>query len=198
MKIHLYRIILLLVIALPFLNGCILAVAGGAAVGAGVVHDRRDASVVVADRRIALSAGDAINRDRDFIHNDNYVKTIVYNGVMLLCGQVQMAELKQRAQALVGNLDGVKRVVNEIEVVEEPRGFWRRRQDNAMTARVKTALLDITSMPGFDPTRVNVTVVDGTAFLMGSVSHEEAEATIDVARNVAGIDKVVKVFEYTD
>ncbi|HEY8011072.1 MAG TPA: BON domain-containing protein [Rudaea sp.] len=198
MKIHSTKTLLLLLALLPFLHGCLLAVAGGAAVGADVVHDRRDTSTVIGDRRIALNASDAINRDRDFVANDNYVKTIVYNGVVLLCGQVRSEDLKQRAQSKVKNLDGVQRVVNELDITDEPQGFWRRREDNAMTARVKTALLDITSLPGFDPLRVNVTVVHGTAFLMGMVNHEEADAVVDIARNVGGIDKVVKVFEYTD
>lgn len=166
--------------------------------GAGVAHDRRDAHTVVADRRIALASGDAVGRDPGLAHNDNYVKTIVYNGVVLLCGQVRNAALKRRAQDNVESLEGVTRVVNELEITDDPQGFWRRREDNAMTARVKTALLDITSMPGFDPTRINVTVVHGTAFLMGMVSHEESDATVEVARNVGGIDRVVKVFEYTD
>ncbi len=195
---QLYKRVFLLLAALPFLHGCLLVVAGGAAVGAGVVHDRRDTSTVVGDRRIAFSASDAINRDRDFVANDNYVKSIVYNGVVLLCGQVRSEELKHRAQSKVEPLEGVQRVVNELEVTDDPQGFWRRREDNAMTARVKTALLDITSMPGFDPTRVNVTAVHGVVFLMGMVSHEEGDATVDVARNVSGVDKVVKVFEYTD
>ena len=195
---QLYKRLFLLLAVTPFLHGCLLVVAGGAAVGAGVVHDRRDTGTVVGDRRIAFSASDAINRDRDFVANDNYVKSIVYNGVVLLCGQVRSEELKHRAQSKVEPLEGVKRVVNELEVTDDPQGFWRRREDNAMTARVKTALLDITSMPGFDPTRVNVTVVHGVVFLMGMVSHEEADATADVARNISGIDKVVKVFEYTD
>ena len=63
---------------------------------------------------------------------------------------------------------------------------------------MRTALLDITSMPGFDASRVNVTMCDGTAFLMGSVRHEEADAVIQIVRDVNGVDKVVKVFEYTD
>jgi osmotically-inducible protein OsmY len=33
---------------------------------------------------------------------------------------------------------------------------------------------------------------------MGLVSHREADAVVDVARNVAGVNKVVQVFEYTD
>ena len=54
-------------------------------------------------------------------------------------------------------------------------------------------------MPGFDPTRVNVTVVHGVVFLMGMVSPQRKPMLgADVARNISGIDKVVKVFEYTD
>ena len=44
---------------------------------------------------------------------------------------------------------GVRRIVNEIDVME-PEGFWTRRNDNKITARVKLALADITSVPGFD------------------------------------------------
>ena len=131
------RLAALILVATPLLHGCILAVGGAVAVGAHVAHDRRDTSTVISDRRIAFTAEDAINRDRDFVANDNYVKTVVYNGTLLLCGEVRSAELKQRAGSKVATIDGVRRVVNEIDVVDEPQGFWRRRQDNAMTARVK-------------------------------------------------------------
>jgi osmotically-inducible protein OsmY len=194
----LYRVIFFLVMTIPLLQGCLLAVAGaGVAAGVGVAHDRRDASTVFDDRRIALRSSDAINRDKAIVGDDNFVHSIVYNGNLLLCGQVHNSEQKQRAQSLVEHLDGVKRVVNEIEVTDDPIGFWRRRADNTMTARVKTALLDITSLNDFDPSRVNVTTVNSTVYLMGLVSHEEADAAVDVARNVAGVAKVVKVFEYT-
>ncbi len=108
-----YKKILFLILCLPLLHGCLAVVAGGAiAVGAGVAHDRRETSTVIGDRRIALTAEDTINRDRDFVANDNYVKVVVYNGTVLLCGQVHSEELKQRARGKVENLDGVKRVVN--------------------------------------------------------------------------------------
>ena len=67
-----------------------------------------------------------------------------------------------------------------------------------MTARVKAGLLNITSMPGFDPTRVNVTTSHRVVYLMGMVSHEESDAVADIARETGGVDKVVKLFEYTD
>jgi osmotically-inducible protein OsmY len=45
---------------------------------------------------------------------------------------------------------------------------------------------------------VNVTVCNNVAYLMGSVSHEEADAAVQIVRDVNGIERVVKVFEYTD
>src|SRR5882724_2674544 len=88
---------LLLMLALPLLHGCFAMIAGGAAAGADAVHDRRNFRTVVDDRNIQLTALDLVNRDKDLVRNDNRVKIVVYNGVMLLCGQVRSAELKRRA-----------------------------------------------------------------------------------------------------
>jgi osmotically-inducible protein OsmY len=196
MKITSFARILTLALALPVLHGCVAVIAGGAA--ADSVHDRRGFRTVVEDRDIQLTALNLINREKDLVRDDNRVKIVVYNGTMLLCGQVRSAQLKQRAQSIADTVQGVSRLVNELEVTDEPQGFWRRRQDNVLSARVKTALLDITSMPGFDPTRINVTSAHHVVYLMGLVSREEADAVTDIARNVGGVDKVVKVFEYTD
>lgn len=190
--------LLLLLLALPLLHGCFAIVAGGAVAGANVAHDRRSFGRVVADRDLQLSVLDRINRDKALVRDNNHVKVVVYDGVMLLCGQLRSAELKQRAQTIAESFEGVARLVNEIEVTDDPQGFWRRRRDNAQSARVKTALLDVTSMPGFDPTRINVTSAHGVVYLMGIVSHEEDAAATEIARNVAGVEKVVKLFEYTD
>ena len=197
-NIHFFKTLLICVLAAPLLQGCFAVLAGGAVVGAHVAHDRRDVSTVVSDRNIQLTAVDTINRDKTLTSKDNNVKVVVYNGVMLLCGQVRSEELKREAQEKVQGLEGVKRVANEIEVTDTPQGFWRRRQDNTITARVKTAFLDLTSLPGFDPTRVNVTTSHHVVYMMGLVSHEEADAVTDVARDIGSVEKVVKLFEYTD
>ncbi|MHB8447098.1 MAG: BON domain-containing protein [Rudaea sp.] len=182
----------------PLLHGCIAVVAGGAIAGAHAVHDRRALGTVLSDRNIQLSALDAINRHRELTRDDNNVKVVVYNGVMLLCGQVRSEELKQLAQSSAAGFEGVVRLVNQIEVTDEPEGFWSRRADETTTARIKTGLLDVTSLPGFDPTRINITTSHRVVYLMGLVKHDEADAATDVARNTAGVDKVVKLFEYTD
>ena len=185
-----------LLVVLPQLGGCLLAVAGGAAVGASAAHDRRGVGTYVDDKRIYLGAYDSINKDKELALKNN-VKIVVYNGVMLLVGEVRTPELKQRAERMVSGFDGTRRIVNELEI-REPEGFWSRRHDNTITLRTKTALLDLTSLPGFDPTRVNVTTAHSVVYLMGRVSHEEDTAVTGVAREVGGVERVVKVFEYTD
>lgn len=183
-----------LVLAAPALSGCAAVLVGGAAAGAGAAHDRRSTRTVFVDRNIQLSAYDDLNKDKELALRNN-VSIVVYNGVMLLVGEVRSEELKQRAQSIVTGFDGVRRLVNEIEV-REPEGFWSRRRDNTITAHVKTALLDLTSLPGFDPSRINVTTAHRTVYLMGLVDDEEDEAVSGIARNVAGVERVVKVFEY--
>jgi osmotically-inducible protein OsmY len=189
---------LLIIAATCLLQGCFAVVAGGALVGADAAHDRRPVYAVARDRNIQLTAFDAINRHKELVRDDNSVKVVVYNQIMLLVGQVRSEELRRLAEKSVSDITDVTRLVNEIEVTDQPQGFWGRRNDNALTARVKTGLLDITSLPGFDPTRVNVTTSHHVVYLMGWVSHEEGDAVADVARDTRGVEKVVKLYEYTD
>lgn len=196
MYAHHLRLFAMAVIAACMLSGCVAAVVGGGAVGAHAVHDRRSVRTVVGDRNIQISAARELAADKELARNSRIV-TIVYDGVLLLAGEVRTPALKQRAGELASGYRNVRRLVNELEV-REPLGFWARRGDNTTTARVKTALIDITSMPGFDPTRVNVTTVHRSVYLMGLVSHEEGEAVSNIARHVRGVEHVVKVFDYTD
>lgn len=191
-----HSVFAMILAAAPLIGGCAAAIVGGAAVGAGAAHDRRGAGTYIDDKRIYLGAYDAINKDKELALK-NSVIIVVYNGVMLLVGEVRTEELKQRAERLVTGFDGTRKIVNEIDV-REPEGWWSRRTDNMLTARVKTGLLDLTSLPGFDPTRVNVTTAHRVIYLMGKVSHEEDDAVTQIARDTDGVEKVVKVFEYTD
>lgn len=186
--------VLLMLLLLPLLNGCIAVVATGAVATGSSVHDRRGFGTVVDDKRIQMGAYDTINKDKELVLK-NRVMIAVYNGVMLLMGEVRTPELKQRAQTTVTGFEGVQRIVNEIEIME-PEGFWTRRNDNKITARVKLALADATSVPGFDATRVKVSTAHRVVYLMGIISHAEDEIVTEIARNVPGVERVVKVFEY--
>ena len=196
MRLHPFLIAVSLALAVPLLGGCAAAVVGGVALGAGAAHDRRGASSYIDDKRIYLAAYDNINKDKELALK-NSVIIVVYDGVILLVGEVRTQELKMRAEQRVSGFEGTVRIINELDI-REPEGWWSRRADNSLTARVKTGLLDITSLPGFDPTRVNVTTAHRVVYLLGYVSHEEGEAVTEVARNTPDVEKVVTFFDYEE
>ncbi len=191
-KLHLTALILLLLV--PLINGCIAVVATGAVATASSANDRRGFGTVIDDKRIQLTAYDTINKDKELVLK-NRVMIAVYNGVMLLMGEVRTPELKARAEATVTGYQGIHRLVNEIDIME-PEGFWSRRGDNKITARVKLALLDATGTPGFDATRVKVSTAHRVVYLMGILRPGEDEIASELARNVPGVERVVKIFEY--
>lgn len=184
--------LLVLACTLALLAGCVVAAGGAALAG----HDRRSFWTVVDDQNIELSAYDVINRDKELSLQHN-VEVIVYNGVLLLLGQVSNEGLKARAEAHVRDFAGLKRVVNEIEIAPQ-KTVGQGMRDKWITSRVKGALLDIVDMPDFDPTRVNVTTENGAVFLMGLVSQAEADRVVEIARNVPDVMRVVKVFDYEE
>lgn len=191
-----FALALIVTLLVPLLGGCLAAIATGAVATGSSVHDRRGVGTVVDDKRIQLGAYDTVNRDKELVLK-NRVMIAVYNGTMLLMGEVRTPDLKARAEHTVSGFEGVKRIVNEIDVME-PEGFWARRNDNRITARVKLALLDAVSTPGFDPTRVKVSTAHRVVYLQGVMTAEEDEIATGIARNVDGVERVVKVFEYAD
>ncbi len=188
------QLFLIPVLLLSLLSGCVAVIATGAVATGSSVHDRRGFGTVVDDKRIQMGAYDTINKDKQLVLK-NRVMIAVYNGVMLLMGEVRTPELKQRAETTVTGFEGVHRIVNEIDIME-PEGFWTRRNDNKITARVKLALADATSVAGFDVTRIKVSTAHRVVYLMGIVSPEEDAMVTEMARNVPGVERVVKVFEY--
>jgi osmotically-inducible protein OsmY len=137
---------------------------------------------------------DAINRDKE-LALQNHVAVVSHNRVVLVIGEVRTPELKARALGIVRSFDDVRRVVDELQV-REPAPFGTSARDATITARAKTALLDIVDLPGFDATRVNVTTRDGVVYLMGLVTEEEGDRVAATISQLSGVVRVVKVFEY--
>lgn len=158
--------------------------------------DRRGFNRAINDRNVQLTAQRTLDHDTALAGKVR-IGTAVYDGVLMMIGEAPTEELKQRAQDDVTGFEAVRRVENQIDVRPIPP-FAGRAADAALTARAKAALLNITSLPGFDPGRVKISSAHGNVYLLGLVSRREADAAVDVVRHVAGVQQVVKVFEYTD
>lgn len=174
------------------LSGCGVLVVGGTATAAGVVHDRRTTGTVVEDQAIELKAYEALDSQR---LANAHVNVTSYNNNVLLTGEVPDEQTRAWVEERVAEVEKVRQVHNEL-VVAPPSSLGSRSNDAWITTKVKTSLVRITGLPGFDPTRVKVVTERGSVYLMGLVTQAEGDAAAGVARQVSGVQRVVKLFEY--
>lgn len=168
-------------------SGCLPVVATGAAVGTLAALDRRTVGAQTEDQAIELKAAAQIH---DRIGSG--VSVTSYNRKVLLTGQVANERDKRTAEAIVAELPNVRSIHNELQIAGVP-SLSTSAADAAITARVKAAFLEA---PDLQANTIKVVTEAGTVYLMGLVSRREADRAAQVASRVAGVQRVVTVFEY--
>ncbi len=184
-----------IITATLLLNACAALVVGGAATTASVAHDRRTAGAVVEDQSIKLRIRSALNKDAE-LSKQAHIDISSFDGIVLLSGEAPTRAMRERAGEIARRARKVRRVHNEIQVAA-PSSMMTRSSDAWITTKVKSAMLTV-KQKGFDPTRVKVVTENGTVFLLGMVRHSEADAATEKARQVKGVQRIVKLFEYID
>lgn len=184
-----------ILLAASLLGGCAAAVVGGAATGVAVGHDRRTTGTFIEDKEILIRAMSMRSDDSEITQNSD-IDITVYNMQVLLTGQAQSVALVERLKGQIETIPRVRRVINEVGIGAQAT-VGENTSDAYLTARVKVALFDV-KIDGFNTTRVKVTTSQGTVYLMGLLSREEADAATEVVRYVSGVKRVVKLFEYVD
>jgi osmotically-inducible protein OsmY len=156
----------------------------------------RSTGAMFDDQNMELRVIDAINEPEE-IGTESHIKVEVYEKTVLLMGETPTEARKTLAGERAAGVDRVERVVNEIEVGERA-GVGARFGNSWLSGKVKTALSRADKLEGWDAYRVKVVSSQGTVYLMGNVTREEGDSVAEVARNVRGVEKVVKVFNYVE
>ena len=177
---------------LLLLQGCITtAVVTTAAVAGKVATDPRSAGTQVDDEILEERVAHTLNKDGQ-LKTETRINIVVYNGKVLLIGQAPNYTAAETAKNIAAGVDGVKEVVNEIRTGEVIRAS-QVAIDSWITTTIKSKLL----LNGeVKTTEVKVITENGEVFLIGKLSHTQADAATEVARNVRGVSKVVKVITY--
>ena len=188
------HLLMILIVPLTLQQGCAPLVAGGAvATGVIVAKDPRTAGTMIDDKAIQFKAADAIHQDES-LSGQVHINITSYNGVVLLSGETPTPQMRARVEELVQGIEKVRRVYNEITVAAPSSGLTRS-SDTLITTKVKTRML---TEKNFDSGRVKVVTENGTVYLMGLLSHDEAAVATEISRSVSGVQRVVRLFEYTD
>lgn len=176
---------LLLLGSLP---ACVPLAATGIAVGGLAMLDRRTVGAQTDDQAIEIRAASALRK----VAGAAGVSVTSFNRKVLLTGQVASEDDKRAAEAAVAGLPNVRSIHNELQVLGRP-SLATSAADTSITARVKAALVDAQDLHA---NVIKVITESGTVYLMGLVSRREADRAAQVASRVAGVQRVVTVFEY--
>lgn len=174
------------------LCGCVpLVFVAGATIGGSIIYDHRSLSTINHDATIANQITDKINSQPEDVRKQCNITVNVFNGVVLLAGQVPNEALSMQFTDYAKGLKHVRRVYNRLSV-QPAISLTKKTDDVWLLGKIRTALLlkkDLRS------TQISVVVENKIAYLMGVVTRQQADLAIQATRQVTGVRKVVTLFE---
>ena len=174
--------------SMVLLQGCFPLAATGLGAAVMMVDDRRSTGVYIEDENIEWKArGRLIDQ-----FQGTHVNVTSFNLTVLVTGEVPTEKLKAEVAETVRSIPSVKNVVNEL-VVGGNTALTARANDGLVTTNIKTRFINNGK---FSINHVKVVTESGSAFLMGIVTSDEADAATELARTTSGVSRVVRVFEY--
>ena len=173
------------------LVGCIGVVLGGAAGGASVVNDPRTTGSLVEDESIELKAGNLLRGDKD-LAQQTHINVTSYNQVVLVTGEAPTEDMRARVIELVKGIEKVRTTHNEVTIAA-PSPISSRTTDSWLTTSVKAKIVGAKELNAI---RIKVVTEAGTVYLLGLVKQEEGSLAAQLASQTAGVQRVVKLFEY--
>ncbi len=116
-----------------------------------------------------------------------------HNLYVLIYGQVPNQEVIEQVNQAITGVPEIRKVFNELRIGDpkEVSSF----SDAWISTKVRSSL---TAEKGLDSKRITVRTENKEVFLMGLVTRAEGDKAALVARNISGVTKVVKIFEYID
>jgi osmotically-inducible protein OsmY len=171
------------------LAGCAPLILGGAAVGTALMaSDRRTSGAQIDDEAIELRSA---ARLREALGDRVHLNVTSYNRQVLLTGETPTEAMKHLAEQIVARVDNVRGIVNEIAVMA-PTSLQQRSGDVLITGKVRASFVDASDLTA---NAFKVVTERGTVYLMGRVTAREAERGTSIARQIGGVQRVVRMFE---
>ena len=170
------------------LSACVPLVVGGAAMSAMIAVDRRTSGAQLEDEGIELRSA---SRLRDAFGDRAHINITSYNRQVLLTGEVPNDAARQQAEQVISRVENVRSIVNELA----PAGnttLVQRSSDVLVTGKVKASLVDAKDLYAG---AFKVVTERGIVYLMGRVTQPEADRATAIARQVGGVQRVVRIFD---
>jgi osmotically-inducible protein OsmY len=155
--------------------------------GVLIATDRRTTGAQVEDQGIELKSGAVVNELATLGH----VVVSSYNRMVLVTGEVPDEASRSRVEQALARIENVRSVVNELAVAGNS-STSSRANDVQLGLKVKASFVDAKDLQA---NMFKVVVERATVYLMGRVTEREATRAAELASQVPGVTRVVRVFE---
>ena len=190
LNIHKKHLLALLLLPVILIAGCAPIFFAGAA-GTGVANSAGSSvplSQQYTDLNIRSQIYTILNNTKGL--NGANVEVTVFNGIVLLLGQVPTEAIKQEIASKSAVLDGVTIVYNQMSIGPN-EAFTQFTGDSWTTSKVIT---NLTGAKGVNPLHFKVVTQDGVVYLMGQVTAAEGDAATKAAAATSSVKQVVQIF----
>lgn len=159
---------------------------------AGCAHDPRTVGSKIDDQLIEWRAAGSLRGDAG-LHGQAHVAVTSLNGIVLLTGEAPTETLRDHAVEKVSTIAGIRRVHNEIRIAP-PSSLATRGRDTWIAGEARTR---IAAADGVE-SRIVVVADNASIYLLGLVHQNEGSTATQAATQVAGVERIVQLFEYLD
>lgn len=173
------------------LQGCAVATVVAITAGATMATDRRSFGNQIDDQTIEFNAHNELAKQKAISDNTN-LHVVSVNASVLIVGQAPNTYLRDLAVKTVTDVKGVMQIHNQIRI-SSTTSITTQTNDIWLTSKVKSALFASDKVNAKD---IKVVTENGEVFLLGLVTQKEGENAIDITRNISGVSRVFKAFEY--
>ncbi|NQY34004.1 MAG: BON domain-containing protein [Alteromonadaceae bacterium] len=197
MKLLKATTIALMFAGISMLQGCVAAAVITVVGGATMAKNQRSLGNQIDDQKIEIITHNELAKQQDLVDNTN-LQVVSVNGSVLIVGQAPNTYLRDRAIKTLNKVNGIVQIHNQIRIGNIV-SIATRTNDIWLTSKVKAALLardGLLTKDGLNSTNVKVITENGEVFLMGLMTKSDANIAVDIARNVSGVNRVFKIFEY--
>lgn len=173
------------------LNGCAVATVVAVTAGATMIADRRSFSKQIDDQKIEFVSHNELRKQTAINKNTN-IHVVSMNGIVLVVGQAPNTYLRDLAIKTIQDVPDIVMIYNQIRISSNT-GVSTKSTDTWLTSRVKSKLLASGDVNAED---FKVVTENSEVFLLGLVTKEEAHVAVEITRNIDGVSRVFKAFEY--
>lgn len=169
------------------LSGCLSSML----TGAQLVYDRHQLQQQITAHQLHVKANHAVFSHYPHLKRTN-VSITVFNGDLLVVGQVPTQHDKVIVQQALERISGYRRLFNELTVGKHV-GLSQSLKDSWITSKIRAKMV---AENGLDPSQFKIITENNIVYILGDVKKQQAKIVIHLARTTSGVKKVVRAMKY--